>query len=751
MTTRTSTASCAATAALAAICALTVPTASFADIRTWNQNTTGTYEWNAANFGGTLPTADDDANFGGLQPTTYRPNGNQTITGDGEARSLDFHNGEYYRLRTFTGDIVASNLVLRTGRMRVEGSLELTGTDQSYSIIGAAMGNSDCLFGILDIRSGGSVRAAGVHALCVGRRFDSGNTAAGGRVILRDGGSLVLNPSGSTASYSGLLLGRSTDGGVHTKVFPASYVQEGGTAVLGRVLAGFEAGAYGSVTMLGGTLDMPYISGTTRFRIGNKGYGMFQQFGGDVYCETNRTVSLNEGNRYATRQDIFELGSGRSSGNGLKGAYYYANGGTFTTGADFAISGAAASDVDDCAPIHATIDGDATMTARTMRIGANDGSSQATLNLNGGTLKSDFIFANPARTGRSEINADGGKIVFGTSAVKEQFLFLDAINIYEGGLEINVAFPGGVFVGNAGTNVLLRTPGGYGVDIASVSDVASSVCPPWIEISGGSGSNACAVAFASYSASDNSSGVMTNAAVVCRGEGYQAGETVTATVYRPWGATQRISDRVTLRLVENKPGALVKTGGYNLSLFAQPEFEGTYEVRQGFMVQSTVAGVCSPKVRAVIVGGTDNAAFQAGSGDNGTAREATWNPINPAATLTLGTAYGPGMLRIPGGADDKPFRQTFASLSVFGTGNAIERADVASGTRLSFGTISCADGSSLTVPSADSTFKVYVTGANPGTTYPNIHFADKAADVGATVAADGQLVPAAAPFVLTVR
>jgi hypothetical protein len=349
------------------------------------------------------------------------------------------------------------------------------------------------------------------------------------------------------------------------------------------------------------------------------------------------------------------------------------------------------------------------------------------------------------------VNADGGRICFEGTALQQQFLFIDAVNIYEGGLEIEVARNGGVYIGNAGTNVVLRTPTGYGVDISGITEINSSLTPPWIEISGGSGSNATAVAFVDYDTD-----VMTNAAMVCRGEGYAAGDTPVATVIRPYG-TKTFTDRIALSVSENRPGKLIKTGGYNLSIFAQPEFAGTYEVRQGYMIQSTAAGVASPKVAAVIVGGTDNATFQAGSG-NATAVEANWNPVNPSATLTLGTTYGPGCLRVPAAASGqtKPFEQAFASLSVSGVGNEIGFADGngrSGGAKVVFGTIACAEESELTIPHWDSTFKVYVdtTQTPVGRRFKNIKFDGARPEVFAEVAEDGQLVKAKTGLVLILR
>lgn len=722
---------------------------SSAATRTWNKAAGGTYEWNAGNFGGTLPTADDDADFGGLS-NTYRPAGDQTIAGDGAARTLDFHNSAYSTSRTFTGDITASNIVLRVGTVNIDGTLNLTGTDQTYSLVGAAVFDNAHQGGTLNIRNGGTLRADGVHGICVGRRASADNNNASGRIVLEKGGRLVLNPSGATASMAGLQLGRLD--GSRSGTYSASYVQKGGEAVLGRIMTGFEKNTFAGLSILGGSLDLPRINNDTRFRVANYGYGSFQLLGGEVNCETNYSVNLDTAqDRFATRAFAFEVGVGRSITNGLKGAYFYANNGTFRTGSDFAVSGATGADTGDCAPLHATIDGNARVEARTMRIGANKGGSAAILNLNGGVLRSDFIFADEGRKGASVVNADGGRICFERSALQQQFLFIDAVNIYEGGLEIEVARNEGVYIGNAGTNVVLRTSTGYGVDISGITNIDSSLTPPWIEISGGSGSNATAVAFVDYDTD-----VMTNAAMVCRGEGYAAGDRPVAKVIRPYGTTT-LTNRIALSVSENRPGKLIKTGGYNLSIFAQPEFAGTYEVRQGYMIQSTAAGVASPKVAAVIVGGTYNATFQTGSG-NATAVEENWNPVNPAATLTLGTAYGPGCLRVPAAAtgQTKPFEQTFASLSVSGVGNEIGFAQGNSksgGAKVVFGTITCAEESELTIPDWDSTFKVYVdtTKTPVGRRFRNIKFNGAGPEVFAEVAEDGQLVKAKTGLVLILR
>lgn len=732
--------------------------ASSASAATWKKSDPGTYDWaDTANWtDGTPPTATADAL---LNVEAYRPTGNQTIAGDGVARQLDLHNRNFNTSRTFTGNIAASNLYLRVGTMNVEGCLSLVGTDGTCSIVGATLNDNQSPSGVLDIKSGGVLRADGVHALCVGRRADGGDTKAGGRVILRDGGTLILNPSSSTGGWGGILLGRSQDGD-NAAIYPASYIQEGGSAMIGRFIAGFEKGAYGVMSVHGGVIDLPYISNDTRFRIGHGGYGIFEQFGGDIYVSTNisaSSYSISGDSPYRPRNYDFDVGSGRSANNGLKGAYFYARGGSFSTRAAFNIQGGSFN-LTGVNPSHATIADEAVVTARIVRVGANTGDGKASLNIiGGGTLATAALNSVAGREGRSEVNANGGRIVFTPDAIQEQGLFLDAINIYEGGLEIRNDRTDRIFIGNAGTNVLLRTPGGCGVAIGSVADIGFCSCPPWIEISGGSGSNALAIALASHDQDSGASGTMTNAVLACQGEGYVAGDVVTATVYRPWGtssATRTYTDKVTLSLVENKPGALVKTGAYPVYLYAQPEFAGSYEVRQGWLVQSSSAGVASPNVRAVVVGGSSDAMFQAGSG-SAAAVEANWNPINPAATLTLGALHGPGRLTIPEGADGKPFEQTFSSLSVSGTGNAIGIANGGAsntaGFKLTFGTIVCNSGSMLTIPNpkANPKYKVYCTGMPVGTRFKNIKLAGT--DYSAMIGDDGQLVKATLGMTLIFR
>ena len=727
----------------------------------WTQTgTVGTYDWNdAGNWqNGTKPTSTTEALFN----NSFLATGAQTISGSGAASTIDFNlsnaadsAGNPSYSKEFTGDISVTNFVLRQGRMAVSGTLNLTGAGAGvYSRVGTANpGGNGKLLSILDILNGGTVRAEGRHGFCVGRHNNT-STPSAGRVLLREGGTLLLNTGADgTESWSGLMLGRASASGNDNAAFLASsYVQEGGYAKIGRIMAGFEKNAVGSVTILGGILELPYISDDTRFRIGHKGYGIYQQLGGTVFVSTNHSTAINE----LPAATAFEIGSGYRIADGLKGAYAYFGSGSFSSQTDFSIQGQSQNLDGVAAPVFATIDGTACVTTRTVRVGANRlGAGDAILNLNGGELRTFRICSNQTRTGKGVINANGGTLVFPSlsDVLQNQFLYIDEVNIYEGGLTLRCDKD--IQIGSATVDVPLKTPGGYGIESINIStpsggtSVGSANNPPQIAISGGSGADATAISLVNYDENK-----MTNIVVTCRGSGYAAGDTVSVSVTRQDTTTagQTRTDLATATLTENRPGALVKTGAGALVLFAQPDFAGTYEVRQGEMRQTTTAAVASPHVQAIVVGGID-AVFQAGSG-NATAVEAYWNPVNPAAALTLGTENGSGKLTIPEGADGQPFLQTFSSLTVNGEGNAIAKANGQAvndaGVKLAFGSISCAEGSSLTIPSHKSSFKVYVTGVHPGMSYPNIHF-DGRPNSRATVADDGQLVPTPAPLVIILQ
>ena len=672
----------------------------------WLPTASGTYSWTElANWkNSTPPTDSTDANFGNVS------SGMQTITGDGSAAVLDV-NTKNVCAREFTGAITAKRAIFRTGTNCISGTLTLNQND-NYSRIGTSSTAEGKMHCVLDILYGGSVLAEGKHGFHVARN-NIDNTQASGLVRLREGGRLMLNLS-SVSTDSGLMLGKSS-GSSTAPWFVASYLQEGGFAKIGKFVAGYEANACGTMTISGGILEMPWLS-QTQFIVGRRGYGAFQQLGGEVYVNTNHTLStLSNISDYA-----FRVGSGAASSTGMTNAYFYASSGTF-------------------------VNGNAVVTSQTMRVGANMGDGQAVLNLNGGCLSTVYLRGLSGRPGVSEINADGGTVsIPATAADSDQFLDLTAINVYSGGLTVDCGRD--VNFGTAAKPAVLRSPKGFGfVSIMRSGGLENCAYPPRIEISGGSGSNATAIALIDYNRNK-----LTNIVVTCRGEGYEEDDVPTVNIIRVNTTNPNITDKITVELSANALGSLVKTGTANLSLFAQPEFAGTYEVREGRMIQTT-ATTGAEKVSAIVVGG-ENAVFQCGSAD-ATAISANNNSVNPTAALTLGTAYGSGTLALPGAASGEvlAFEQTFASLTVCGMGNAIVLAEgnnSTAGAKLKIGTINCPVGAQLTIPRWDSSLKVYVTGMPYRTVLRRVRFAGT--DYYAAVAADGQLVPAPG-FMMVVR
>ena len=713
----------------------------------WNKTASGTYSWNdTANWtNGVLPTVDTKAEFINAYPMAA--GGQQTITGDAEVLNIDIITGSAgsEAVRRFTGNLAAKSLISRTGTNEIAGTLTLSGLstgDGYYSRVGTAM-ETGALASVLDIVSGGSFLAEGSHAVYVGRHNDA-NSRVSGRIRVRDGATFKLSSS-AVSSNSGLFLGRSS-GSSTAPWFASSYVQDGGRAAIGRFFAGYERNANASITVSGGVLELNHVQDDkTRFIVGSLGYGIFQQLGGAVYVNTNKVqVTLDSGNNFPY---AFMVGNGQTTASGFTNACFYVCNGAFVNGHSFLIHGGSSVNA-GVMPAYATIDGNAAVTSTVVRVGANASDGAAILNLNGGELVTKYIWGMNGRTGKSEINANGGTIVFPSdipNTYEDQFKYINQVNVYEGGLTVRCGRD--INFGTASVAVPLRTVSGLGLNRVTRGDRTGGVLPgciypPRIEISGGSGSNATVVALVDYDTNQ-----ATNFVVTCRGEGYKAGDAVKALINRANESNPLLDGSVDVFLSANAPGALVKTGTGNLSLFAQPEFDGTYEVREGRLIQTT-ATTGSEKVAAVVVGG-ENAVFQCGTADS-TATVANGNPVNPSATLTLGTANGPGTLAIPAAADGESvaFEQAFASLTVAGAGNAIEMAPgnaVANGAKVTFGTIICPDGAELTIPRWDSPLKVYVTSRPGHSVLRNIHFAGTDTRVG--VGEDGQLVPAPGFFI----
>ena len=724
----------------------------------WSSRAAGTYEWNdTANWtGGVVPTAADTA-------LLEVPTGNQTINIP-QGTAVEYLNVLNKRtsgsltgegVRTITGMLTTVSNDFRTGSTVLKGRIDVTGTNQGYTRVGT----SGSLIGILEIADGGIFCATNDYAIILGRHNSGSTQTAMGSLLVHEGGQLFLG-GGGNVSNSGLMMGRADGTGKNLQyaVRRSSYFQDGGYALIRKFFVGLEKNSHAGMTIAGGVLELPFTAGT-RYRIGNLGYGIFQQLGGEIYVNTNITTFSSKSSMGV---ETFEIGSNQTSAAGRLPSSAYLCGGTFVCGDVIAIQGqwSNAGIVSDAAPsADLTIDRDADVTARSVRVGGNATTGAAVLNLNGGRLSAIYVrrnslveskVAETERQGANEVNGNGGTLRINhptnpNADLEYQFSGIDRVMVYPKGLTIQSDVS--TRLGSSKATCPLRTAKGYGVESVTIDSTGAGFYgPPLVTLEGGSGSNATAIALIDYVTHR-----LTNIVITCRGEGYAADDELTIKMLNANETASVVSqDKCRVTLTPNTPGTLVKTGANRLVMWEQPDFDGTYEVRHGLLLQATAGTYGSTNVAAIVVGGTD-ATFQCGSG-TASANTAHWNPVNTNATLTLGTEYGPGKFTLPGATSGqtKPFQQSLASLTVNGTGNVIAGFyDDAIGFKLSFGTIICAEGAKVTIPRWDSTFKVYVTGMPAGQFLKGVVF-DGTAKY-AMVGDDGQLIPAPQGLVISIR
>lgn len=699
--------------------------------KSWTPSEGGSFTWDTgSNWGGSVPTSSDTAKFAA-------PSGDQTITGDGEAGVLDVNDGaDPAKMRDFTGNLTVGRLIFRQGVMNLTGKLTITNTEGTFSLIGTSQWSPSGMSKIEKMVVSGTLEVPNKHALCVARGSD-GNTSANGYLQLNGDGRLLFGAAGSGTSMSGLMLGRTSEGTSTAPFLNAGFVQVGGYSRINRLMAGFEPGARASVVVLDGEVYLPFGS-DVRYRIGHRGYGSFQQLGGKIFVMTNSVQQVDVPEFAA---ESFEIGGAVARTSGSGGAAFYSAGGLLTATSDFIIQGNTTSAESGETPsMSATVDGSGVLDLRRLIIGGNKTKGGAYVNVNGGGRCEVFLVTNACgRLGPSVLSGNGGTIVIKEAQMeRSQFAGLDSIDVYAGGIvmECNAKAK----IGNEVTVVKLRSPKGYGVESISYSGTQEYYYAPYVEISGGSGSNATAVALVDWADTHR----VTNVVVTCRGEGYQPNDTITVKFTKPsTSGLESVAVATTVTLSENKPGAFVKTGSERLTIYSQPEYDGVYEVREGLVVQST-DGVGSAKVSQIRVGGS-NAEFQCASGNRQDKQENRINKVNANAVLALGTDFGSGVFSLPAGQDkDNPYVQNFAKLQVRGTGNVIRPAggDTKGNVpvRLTFDAFDFAEGSQV-VLSTNSEFRVYAPVAMAGQFLKSVTFEGKVGKKIGYVAADGQIVP----------
>lgn len=641
--------------------------AALAADRTW-QSAGG--DWvDAANWSGSsVPGAADTAVFNNALSGDAVVN----MDGAGPVMRLRVDTPVSDWTRVFTGTLNAGTNIFIRGRTELRGTLS---SDSRYA---HSVGESATQTAWLTLAEG----AVFAHTNRTGLYLGNVNNAKG-RVTVKDGARLSLSTADTD---NGISLGRNT-GSV------GSFVQEGGRVEsVGRFLPGYNG--YGAYELLGGTLNLPYGSSETRYRLAVQANstGLFYQRGGELYVLTNGLMSTT---------NHFEIGSGNANTR----AVYYADGGYAKFDVQVRLlSGASVGSSPTYAEL--TIDGDAVVeqmgTFYVRQSSASFSSGVTAVNLNrGGTLRlANLENGTNSGSGRKALNADGGVLEFIRSSELDLTASRNlAATMYEGGLGVRLPGTAGVLV----NGMTLRGAEGHGVASLALTDGGSDyLAPPVVLLDGGAGSNATAVAFI-----DHASGAVTGLVVTCRGEGYGAGDALTVSFTGGGGS----GAAATATLAPNKTGPLFKTGTPRLAVYGQPVFDGEYVVNEGLLLQST-RDQGAPNLRAVRVSG-DGAVFQNNSGSVGDNTPAKWDFINPLAVLGLGGDLGGGEATLVCGSADTVFRQSYAALELGFGRNRLTTAsqNATNGATFAFGTLTRKPGAALTVASVTNLSVTVASGA----------------------------------------
>jgi autotransporter-associated beta strand protein len=625
--------------------------------RVWQAAGDGDWSDPANWVGGTLPGASDTAVFNNAlsADATVNMDGGAPLIG-----KIRVDNPDNAHTRVFAGtQAVLSNEFVK-GRAELRGMW--SSNQKAITSVGQLAGQTAWL----TLSGDAAFVATNQHALYIGNVNN-----ARGRVMVKDNARLSLSTADTD---NGLSIGRST-GSV------GSFLQEGGVVeAVGRFMPGYNG--YGAYEMLGGRLVLPYGAGNTRYRLAVQANstGLFYQRGGEL------TAAANGKNG----DFFFEIGSGNNNAAGI----YYADGGVARVGIEIRLM-ASTGNVNSPSYNELSISGAGVVeTPERVYLRSNNLTygGDSMLNLNrGGLLKTFNLLLGmpPSGSGASFLNFDGGTLELTNTNELSTFLStVTNIRLYEGGMNLRLSGTGVRATG------VLRGPGGWGVASVTVTGGGSGyLAPPRVTVTGGSGSNAAAVAFI-----DHVTGAVTGAVVTCRGEGYGESDTLALTISGGGGS----GATATAVLTENRTGPLVKSGPSRLRVDDQPEFDGEYVVREGvFMQSANGASVGSPNVSAVRVSG-DGAVLQVGNSGTGLAGitnnvPSLWNLINPSVSLYLGGDFGGGEFILPCGAEDTVFRQAFNSLEL-GIGHS--RLNTASqnatnGAAMIFGSVSRPPGAAV--------------------------------------------------------
>jgi fibronectin-binding autotransporter adhesin len=373
--------------------------------------------------------------------------------------------------------------------------------------------------------------------------------ASGARGVLNvmDGANLSLLSAGvglGNGLYVGCGIGASTG-------FLGVVNQRGGTVTVDDRWMVAINGGYGFYSMTNGTLNLPAVAtgGNPRFRLsdGMGGVGLFYVSGGAV------TANVSFG--------IVDQAGGPFPSPGGKAAFHI-DGGTLVANAGMGMGRVSGYGV-------ATIDGSAFVDGRAVNMGMQTNGT-GVLNLRGGTCQVNSIAGG---VGRSVLNFNGGTLRAGANGAVQT---ISEAYVYPGGAMIDTS-----------TNTLslsanLQAPAGSGVTGIPVLDGGTNFLgAPYVEVTGGGGSNATAIARI-----DPASGAVIGLEITNPGNGYSGAPTVSLL---GGGGSNVVLGTVTTGA--NGSGGLTKLGSGVLALNGTNSYGDDTIVQEGILLVGSTQAV----------------------------------------------------------------------------------------------------------------------------------------------------------------
>ncbi len=376
---------------------------------------------------------------------------------------------------------------------------------------------------------------------------------------------------------------------------------DGNAAISGRLYLGSGGGnAEGAVYQTGGTFLNTGGAGNDG-RAGINGHGYYEISGGSLTNKGYTQFGVNLNNSGILRQTggAVVFNSGSTPATGVIADYYggtlavraglglfHLSGGTFTTGTSKFSLGEydSANNYNDGTGI-LTLEGTADAAAGTIELANRNGTATSFVNLNGGNLATRYLIKggnNNSANSRAFVNFNGGnlRVTESGSAIRTAANNSAAVlTVGNGGASIEVGSAISVSL-----DLPLDPPAGQGLaNIGVNSRGAAYIAPPLVNITGGGGFGATAVATI-----DRVTGQLSDIRVTSSGSGYTSVPTVTLV---GGGSTNAATVRdVAIGLIPSS-GGLTKRGSGTLILTTNNTFRGAITVSGGLLSARAPASI----------------------------------------------------------------------------------------------------------------------------------------------------------------